>query len=152
MLSEIPPIVPIRLKIETNSREHFDVYGIVDKKFAIRSPWFQGEADIKTFTPEELLGTKLRALYQRRKGRDLFDFWVGLNLKGIKPKRIVDVFKKYIAHGNHQVTRAEFESNLTTKLKTPAFLADLEPLLVPDLKYDPTKTARKVIEELVSLL
>jgi len=30
---------------------------------------------------EELLGTKLRALYQRRKGRDLFDLAVALTAR-----------------------------------------------------------------------
>jgi len=152
MESEIPPIVPLKLKVEINSREHFDVLGITAKRLDIRSPWFEGGADIKTYSLDELLGTKLRALYQRRKGRDLFDFWVGLNLKGVEPERIVEVFKKYMAHGNHHVTRAEYANNLKTKLKTPSFLADLEPLLVPGLKYDPAKTAQMVTDQLISLL
>ncbi|MGH2469017.1 MAG: nucleotidyl transferase AbiEii/AbiGii toxin family protein [Chloroflexota bacterium] len=43
----------------------------------MKSPWFTGSADVPTFALEELLGTKLRALYQRRKGRDLFDLVLG---------------------------------------------------------------------------
>src|SRR5947207_4494711 len=45
---------------------------------AVESSWWSGRADILTFEPEELLATKLRALYQRSKGRDLFDLWLGL--------------------------------------------------------------------------
>src|SRR6476620_10838883 len=43
------------------------------KKFSISSDWFSGEAMISTYHLNELMGTKMRALYQRKKGRDLFD-------------------------------------------------------------------------------
>lgn len=43
------------------------------------SGWFSGEVDVTTYSLEELIGTKLRALYRRRKGRDLYDLWVVLN-------------------------------------------------------------------------
>ena len=33
-----------------------------------------GKCEITTYSLNELLGTKLRALYQRKKGRDLFDY------------------------------------------------------------------------------
>lgn len=39
------------------------------------SPWFTGATDIITYELDDLMATKLRALYQRRKGRDLFDIW-----------------------------------------------------------------------------
>ena len=42
------------------------------------SRWYSGTAAIATFEFDELLATKLRALYQRRKGRDLFDPATGL--------------------------------------------------------------------------
>ena len=73
--SEIPPSVPLRLKIEINCREHFAVYGAQSKSFRVQSAWFSGTAQLTTFTLEELLGSKMRALYQRKKGRDLFDLW-----------------------------------------------------------------------------
>ena len=42
---------------------------------AVDSEWFSGSGTIITYRLEELMATKLRALYQRRKGRDLFDLW-----------------------------------------------------------------------------
>jgi hypothetical protein len=39
----------------------------------VENPWFTGQAAVVSFEPEELFGTKLRALLQRRKGNDLFD-------------------------------------------------------------------------------
>jgi predicted nucleotidyltransferase component of viral defense system len=38
-----------------------------------KCPWFSGETKIATFSNEELLSTKIRALLQRNKGRDLID-------------------------------------------------------------------------------
>ncbi len=71
--SETLPITPLRLKVEINTREHVAVLGLHHKRHIVAGPWYAGEADVLTFAPEELLGTKLRALYQRAKGRDLFD-------------------------------------------------------------------------------
>ena len=76
--SEIPPITPLRLKVEVNTREHFSVLGFKRKPFSVDSPWFRGSADLLTYELEELLGTKLRALYQRSKGRDLYDLAAAL--------------------------------------------------------------------------
>jgi predicted nucleotidyltransferase component of viral defense system len=68
--SEFPPVQKLKLKIETNCREDFAVLGWEKKPFTVKSTWFRGECDLTTYRLEELLGTKLRALYQRRKGRD----------------------------------------------------------------------------------
>jgi predicted nucleotidyltransferase component of viral defense system len=76
--SEIPPVTRLRLKIEVNTRGHFAVTGFVRKPVAVVNPWFDGEAEVVTYTLEELLGTKLRAFYQRKKGRDLFDLATAL--------------------------------------------------------------------------
>ncbi len=63
--SETKPITPLKLKVETNTREHFFVLGPRRIGFEVKSPWHSGEANVLTYEPEELLGTKLRALYQR---------------------------------------------------------------------------------------
>jgi len=41
--SEIQPIVPLKLKIETNGREHFTELGLIEKTFVVKSGWFNGE-------------------------------------------------------------------------------------------------------------
>ncbi len=87
--SEIPPVVRLRLKVETNPREHFTVRRTTRRSFRVDSRWWNGGAEITTFEIEELLGTKLRALYQRKKGRDLFDLCVALDA-GIAAAAIVE--------------------------------------------------------------
>jgi len=64
--SEIPPIMPIRLKVEINCREHFNVLGLTQHDFSVNNQWFSGNCKITTYHLDELLGTKTRALYQRR--------------------------------------------------------------------------------------
>lgn len=64
-----PPIL-LRLKMEINSREHFSVYGFTRVPFAVSSRWFEGRCEVCSYELDELLGTKLRALYQRKQGRE----------------------------------------------------------------------------------
>ena len=66
--SEVPPIRPLRLKIEINTREHFTVLDYKHPPLAVANPWFTGETNVTTYRLDELMGMKLRALYQRRKG------------------------------------------------------------------------------------
>jgi predicted nucleotidyltransferase component of viral defense system len=74
--SEIPPVSRMKLKVEINTREHFTVMGYVYKSFQVNNDWFSGKARLKTYELEEMAGTKMRALYQRKKGRDLFDLYI----------------------------------------------------------------------------
>ena len=107
--SEIAPVRPLRLKIEVNTREHFTVLGVQTVEMKVSSPWFSGTAPTNTYQLDELMGTKLRALYQRRKGLDLFDLWLCLSRKLIDPQRTVDCFLRYMTHEGHPVSRAQFE-------------------------------------------
>jgi predicted nucleotidyltransferase component of viral defense system len=152
MESEIPPVTSLRLKVEINTREHFSVFGAHSLAFAVRPPWFEGRAEVKTYTLDELLATKLRALYQRRKGRDLFDLWVGLGLKAVDPKKIVLGFRRYLEAEGGNVSRDTFERNLAAKIDSRPFNEDLRPLLAPGTRYDAAKAAGLVSDKLLSLL
>lgn len=63
------------------------------------SPWFTGEADVQTFDPAELVATKIRALFQRSKGRDLFDLWLAITRLGVTPEDLVACFGPYRPDG-----------------------------------------------------
>lgn len=152
MESEIPPVVQLKLKVEINSREHFDVFGVVEKAFEVQSLWYAGKAQVKTYTLEELMGTKLRALYQRRKGRDLFDQWVALEKKSTNPAKIVETFKRYMAEGKTKVSQKEFKRNLEEKMGSVSFHNDLRPLLKPSVEYDAAKASQMVNKRLLDLL
>ena len=105
-----------------------------------------------TYELEELLGTKLRALYQRRKGRDLFDLATALARPGVDPARIIAAFSEYMDRGGHHVTRALFEQNMHAKLRDPQFTADIGPLLAPGFAWDIDAAATAVSERLIQAL
>ena len=86
-----------KLKIEINTTEHFQVLPLKKVPFSMDSDWFKGKADIITYEMDELMATKLRALYQRRKGRDLFDIWYVATNELINLNRVFDIFAKYCA-------------------------------------------------------
>lgn len=133
--AENPPNALMKIKLEINTRDHFS-YDILQKKpLQIQSTWFTGQSEISLYSTEELLATKLRALFQRRKGRDLFDFWISRELKP-DPVKTVSIFNKYMDNENKKVTKSEYIINLLDKIKHPIFRNDLNPLISPDLSYD----------------
>jgi predicted nucleotidyltransferase component of viral defense system len=146
------PVQKMRLKVEINTREHFSVLGHHRRAFAVDNPWFSGSADIHTYQPEELLATKLRALYQRKKGRDLYDLWLALRSLTLDDEQVVECFERYLEEGNTRISRAEFEANLTAKLQMPAFLDDIAPLLPTGAQYDVAGAAVLVRERLIAKL
>lgn len=97
---EVAP-VRLKLKVEINSREHFTVFGHRKHPFEVKSRWFTGAAEIHTYELDELLGTKLRALYQRKKGRDLFDLAHALAREDVSAERIVQCFERYMSKEVH---------------------------------------------------
>ena len=118
-------------------------------KLSVRNPWFSGGAEVTTYQLDELLGTKLRALYQRRKGRDLFDLWLCLSRKLIDPDQAVRCFLKYMEHEGHRASRAQFEQNLDEKERDPEFMGDIAPLLNAVITYDPAEAIGLVRKKLI---
>jgi len=152
MESEGPPVVSMRLKVEINTREHFAVEGYQKQPFAVQSRWFKGKCQVTTYTLEELLATKLRALYQRRKGRDLFDLWLGISEKKANAGRIIHVFKQYMETEGQPVETMHYEKNLQEKLKHRGFLTDLDPLLPADAIYEAREAYALIKKEVVDKL
>jgi predicted nucleotidyltransferase component of viral defense system len=128
--------VPIKLKIEVNTREHFSVYGLEYVPVRLDSDWDNGEAMVPTYGLDELLATKLRALYQRKKGRDLFDLWYALKNANVDTERLVVAFKHYMYEEGNVVTRKEFCENMEKKIEDADFVGDMNGLLRSGVSYD----------------
>jgi len=150
--SEFPPAVSLRIKVEVNTREHAAVFPIMPIPYEIDSRWFAGRCVLAIYSLEELLATKLRALYQRKKSRDLFDLWYGLTKGKADPHRIVSAFRVYLADQGLKVRKSQFQRNLNLKVSDPHFLSDTRPLLRPGILYSPLDAARLVDESLIDSL
>lgn len=146
--------IRMRLKLEINCKEHFNVLDWIDYPFVVESDWFSGNAKIKTYNINELLGTKLRALYQRSKGRDLFDLnYARLNLE-LNFEQIITCFKEYttFSTGNRPPSRKEFLLNIEEKENDVYFTGDMEALLRPEIKYNQSKAFDWLKNELLELI
>jgi predicted nucleotidyltransferase component of viral defense system len=143
---------PLRLKIEINSREHFSAKHLAHMPYEVNSQWFTGKTIITTLPLPVLLGSKLRALYQRKKGRDLFDLIVALDEGAVTAKEIVASFEEHLKKDGREVSRAEFEENLTKKVESQLFISDLGPLLSAEDKFDMKEGYQRVMAEICPLL
>jgi hypothetical protein len=150
--SETEPVTPMRLKIEINTDEHFSAFGTRKVEFELQSIWHSGQTMVRTFALDEMLGTKLRALYQRKKGRDLYDLWAGLSLEEGSAERVMEAFQRHLEHAGIYISRAEFEANLRGKLMDPAFREDILPLLAAGASWDADGAAHIVQSKLIARL
>lgn len=132
---EAEPGATLKLKVEINTREHESLFGIRNCPFAVNSGWYQGKTDIASFEPEELLGTKLRALLQRRKNRDLFDLNEGLKQLNMDTSKLITCFEHYLAMEGASITRANAEQRMLAKL-TRSLTDDIEPLLPAGIHFN----------------
>lgn len=147
--TEIPPIIQMRLKIEINCREHFTVLGLQQVPFEVNNGWFSGKCNINTYHVEELLGTKLRALYQRRKGRDLFDLDIALANLEIDTNKLIQCYKEYINFSDGvNPTGKMFVANMEEKIQDAEFRNDIFTILRPDVEYD-NDSAYQLINDLI---
>ncbi len=135
--SEDAPPEPLRVKVEINTREHSPVLSITRKQFEVRSRWYNAVTDVPVYQLDELLATKLRALYQRRKGRDLFDLGLALRALPVNPRQLCQVFHRYMQADGLSVTAADFRANLEAKLGHQGFLTDCTPLVRGGTPTDP---------------
>jgi len=154
--TEAKPVVKRKVKIEINTREHFNVQPLISKPFVVENSWFNGIADVFTYSLDELLGTKLRALYQRKKGRDLYDFWyvVKYSESAINYQSIVEIFQRYIDYARQSISRAEFERNIIAKQSDAVFNNDILPLLTAEYAktYEQQQAYRIVMNDFIARL
>lgn len=132
------PSLPIHLKIEINCKEHFSVLPMVKEPFEVKSLWYEGSAELLTYQLDELVGTKLRALYQRRKGRDLYDLYKVLTMANVNVDNVIRCYREYMAFVvDHSPTYKEYVLNMEEKMQDDEFLGDTKNLLRSDDTFDP---------------
>jgi predicted nucleotidyltransferase component of viral defense system len=156
------------VKVEINTREHKNLFEIRKYPFEVDSEWHRARAEIASFEPEELFGTKLRALLQRRKNRDLFDLNEGLTQLSMDSSKLIACFEHYLSLQEQTITRAIAEQRMLEKLQK-SLTEDIAPLLpagitftdadaiaafgkvwfelIAQLSGDPWKLSEKIIDE-----
>jgi predicted nucleotidyltransferase component of viral defense system len=127
--------------------------GLIKRDFSVENQWFSGSCKATTYHLEELLGTKIRALYQRRKGRDLFDLWKALTMQKVDTEKIIRCYREYIGFVvDNPPTQKEYLLNMEQKIEDEEFLGDTAMLLRSDEKYNPVEAWELVRNRLIEKL
>jgi predicted nucleotidyltransferase component of viral defense system len=135
--SEMQPIVQMRLKIDINTREHLSIFGLKEIPYQVNNEWFSGQCHITGYEIEELLGTKLKALYQRKKGRDLFDLYWVLTHLDIDTEKVILCYRTHMKHAvDKPSTQKQFLANMSEKMTDRDFMEDIRWVLRKGVEYD----------------
>jgi len=136
----------ISIKIEINVHETTPYRPLLLMRHRVDSRWWSGSADVRTFRIEEILATKLRALYTRRKGRDLYDLWLTLTELPLDDQLTIDGLAHYM--GSNIYSYRQLHANLTSKLANPEFLDDIHNLARNLHGYEPRAAAELLMQRL----
>lgn len=143
--------IRMRLKLEINCKEHFHVLDWKNLPLEIHNDWYQGKCNIRTYNINELLGTKLRALYQRSKGRDLFDLDYARRKVDVNIDEMILCFRRYIEFATKKKapSQKEFLHNIEAKEIDSDFTGDITDLLRPGIIYDLKEAVQWLKEEVI---
>lgn len=130
----------IQIKIEINTRERMSFEPPIALPFAMENSWYSGEAMIPTYSREEMLATKLRALLQRNKGRDLYDLDHSLKVfENLDIQSVIELFGKYLDAAEQSISRAEAQLRMFQKYSSSPLLTDIHPLIPAEQSEKLTK-------------
>ncbi len=149
-----PRGMPLELVIEANvtERKSYRPISLLPFSYLFRDEIVA--TTVNGFEIHEMLGTKMRALFQRRRGRDLFDLYWALTEAGtpVNPAEIIELFLYYLQQEGTVATRDEFIGLLQSHLNDRGFLTDMNALLRTGIAYDPIAAGDYVIGSLLKLL
>lgn len=154
MRSIIEPNRALGIVIEANVTERKPHRDVVELPFSFPFRDKPVQSRIKGFDIHEMLGTKMRAMFQRKRGRDLFDLFWALTKSPtpVDPAAIIASFEHYLKQEGTKAGRSEFIGILDNHLKDRGFCSDMQPLLRTDIHYDPQAAGKYVKTHLLNLL
>jgi predicted nucleotidyltransferase component of viral defense system len=155
---EVPPVSAagpnMVIVVEANVTERKPHRQIVPIAFEFPFRGSPVQAKLNGYDLHEMLGTKMRALFQRKRGRDLFDLYWALiaDQAKVDPALVIESFLHYLKQEGGAAARAEFIAILDAHLADPGFCSDMEQLLRVGLTYDPQQAGVVVKDRLLNLL
>jgi len=149
-----PAVEKGRLKIEINTREHFTLLEPTHHTYEVSTNWYEGSTDVRTYQITEMMAHKLISLYDRKKGRDLFDLWYVTQEDLVSPEDILSCYQEYVEKTREagRISRAEYEENLSGKLRDPTFREDVNPLLKSGIEYNIDEAIFMIHDHYIHLL
>jgi predicted nucleotidyltransferase component of viral defense system len=158
MTYSIPSIIEsgrmLNIVVEANVTERKPHLAVVEIPFSFPFRDKSIQTQIKGYDIHEMLGTKMRAMFQRKRGRDLFDLYWALtkSTSPVNPPAVIESFQHYMKQEGTKAGRAEFVGILEAHLKDRGFCSDMEPLLRSGISCDPQFAGSYIKTNLLSLL
>jgi predicted nucleotidyltransferase component of viral defense system len=135
----------IKVKFEVNCNDAPPVLDLVRIQHEVKTRLWDEDAQILTFQAPEIVGTKFRALAQRRKGRDLSDLWLARRELGIQDAPLATAADHYLAHEG--IAPATLRERLADHVTDPEFCNDLKALTAqPYPGFDVSTATRELIQ------
>ena len=152
--SLVKPGTSLEIVVEANVTERTPHLPVIRIPFAFPFQYSVIKTQVIGYDIHEMLGTKLRALFQRRRGRDLFDIYWALTLAkpAVVPAQIIESFQHYLKLEGSAAGRTEFIALLNGHLADRGFCSDMSQLLRVGIIYDPQQAGEVVRTQLLSLL
>jgi predicted nucleotidyltransferase component of viral defense system len=152
--SIIEPGRMLDIVVEANVTERKPHRAVVEIPFSFPFRDQPVQTQIKGYDIHEMLGTKMRAMFQRKRGRDLFDLYWALTKSPtpVDPSAIIASFQHYMKQEGTTAGRAEFVEILEAHLLDRGFCADMGPLLRTGITYAPQAAGKYVKANLLNLL
>jgi len=152
--SVVEPGEELGIVVEANVTERTPHRPIAEMRFGFPFRSERIETAVRGYEINEMLGTKMRALFQRRRGRDLFDLYRAMTMAGVgfEASAVIDSFRHYLEKEDTRASRTEFSSLLDDYLVDPGFLSDMDDLLRQGIDYDPLEAGEAVQRTLLVLL
>jgi predicted nucleotidyltransferase component of viral defense system len=152
--SVVEPGQELRIVVEANVTERKPHRPIANMRFTFPFRSEKIETAIRGYEINEMLGTKMRALFQRRRGRDLFDLYRAMTMTGVgfEASAVIESFCHYLKQEETRANRSEFTALLDAYLEDPGFLSDMDDLLRQGIKYSPIEAGRAIQKTLLAFL
>lgn len=134
------------IKVEVSVVESVPVLGLIGK--ALDGP--EGPIEVRTYALEELLAGKARALYDRRKGRDIYDLDRARGFT-IDERALRKLVYYYFFASGKIFSWSLFRQNLEAKAADRRFGEDMRPFLRPTIDFDACAAVGSFLERFAFL-
>jgi predicted nucleotidyltransferase component of viral defense system len=131
-----------RLKVEISFIERFAILGREQRSLPVSPP--EKLVVVNTYRLEELASTKLRALYDRRKGRDIYDLFRIAN-PGLDQAAVRKMVLYYFYRAKKVFHYPTFVENVERKIAERGFRDDVRGLIRRGSSLDWTAACERVV-------
>lgn len=138
---------PLRVKTDIQRAPRRLPDGTEPQEFHVDSPGFQGGGFIPAFPPEEIIASKVIAVYQRKRPRDLFDMWAAIRSDLVEAKDVAASYGTYRPPDPRHWTARQAARSLVERVTDHEYVADLAELArYAPVEYDLAENVSIAVE------